>query len=147
MPGINDMHRYDDIIDLPHPTSLKHPRMSTENRAAQFSPFAALTGYDDAVSETARLTQSRGELDEQGKALLDERLRLLRENIAEQPEVDIIYFRPDLRKFGGEYVPHSGALRCIDPVERSLLFADGFRVAIDDIYHLDSDIFRKLKGS
>ena len=91
-------HRYDDIIDLPHPTSAKHPRMSTENRAAQFSPFAALTGYDAAVSEAARLTESRTELDEQGKALLDGRLRLLRELISDEPEVNITYFVPDLHR-------------------------------------------------
>ena len=140
----SDLHRYDDIIDLPCPTSAKHPRMSVENRAAQFSPFAALTGYDAAVSETARLTQERTELDEQGKALLDEMLKLLKDAVSTEPQVNIIYFQPDLRKYGGEYLSHSGSLRRIDPTEGSLLFADGFKVAIDDVYDIDSPLFTAL---
>ena len=144
MFGKRSPHSYDDITSLPHPTSAKHPRMSISNRAAQFSPFAALTGYDAAVSETARLTESRTELDEQGKALLDERLQLLREALATRPQVDIIYFQPDLRKFGGEYVHHSGRLCRIDPIESSILFVDGLRVAIDDIYDIESPLFNRL---
>ncbi len=134
----NDPHRYDDIIELPHPTSAKHPRMSVYNRAAQFSPFAALTGYDALVDETARLTESRSELDEQRKAALDESLRTLLQHINEAPQVDITHFVPDLRKYGGEYVHHIGQLLRIDPVERSLLFADGLKIAIDNIYDIDS---------
>lgn len=136
----NDPRRYDDIIHLPHPTSIKHPRMSVYNRAAQFSPFAALTGYDALVDETARLTESRCELDEQRKSVLDERLRLLLEHINEGPQVDITYFVPDLKKFGGEYVSHSGELRRIDPTERSVLFADGLKLAIEDIYDIESPL-------
>ncbi len=137
----DDPHRYDDIINLPHPTSLKHPRMSVYNRAAQFSPFSALTGYDELVDETARLTESRSELDEQRKAALDESLRLLLEHINEAPELNIMYFVPDLRKYGGEYVSHSGRLRRIDGFERSVLFEDGLKVSIDDIYDIDSPLF------
>jgi len=133
-----DSHRYDDIIDLPHPTSQKHPRMSVENRAAQFSPFAALTGYDAAVSETARITSARIELDEQGKALLDEKLRLLREQLSRSPQVNITYFKPDLYKTGGEYVPHSGKLRRIDTMEGCLFFSDGLKVAMEDIYDIET---------
>lgn len=137
----NDPHRYDDMIDLPHPTSPKHPRMSIANRAAQFSPFAALTGYDAAVSETARLTETRPELDEQRKAVLDERLRILQDAITETPQVDITHFVPDLYKFGGELVRHSGSLIRIDPVEGSIRFADGLKVAIDDIHDIESPLF------
>ncbi len=137
MKRSDDPHRYDDIINLPHPTSLKRPRMSTENRAAQFSPFAALTGYEALVEETARLTESRNELDEQRKAVLDGRLRQLLEHISEEPEVSIVYFLPDLLKFGGEYVRHTGRLRRIDPFEGSLLFTDGLRVAIEDVCEIE----------
>lgn len=137
MKKSDDPHRYDDIIALPHPTSLKHPRMTVENRAAQFSPFAALTGYDALVEETARLTEERAELDEQRKAVLDERLHILRERIEEEPELSIVYFQPDLQKFGGEYVRHTGRLRRIDPTERSILFTDGLRVAIDELYDIE----------
>ncbi len=133
----DDPHRYDDIINLPHPTSLKHPRMTVENRAAQFSPFAALTGYDALVEETARLTEDRAELDEQRKAVLDERLRILRERLGEEPELSIVYFLPDLLKFGGEYVSHTGRLRRIDPVEKSILFTDGLRIPIADIRDIE----------
>ena len=133
----NDPHRYDDLLSLPHPTSTKHPRMSRENRAAQFSPFAALTGYDALVDETARLTETRTELDEQQKCALDEKLRILRDNISENPTVSIVNFQPDLLKFGGEYLRHSGKLKRIDPIEGSLLFLDGKKIPIEDIYEIE----------
>ena len=135
---------YDDIIYLPRPISKKHYPMSRHDRAAQFSPFAALTGHDAAIDETARITDIRSEPDEQLKAMLDERLRLLREHINCEPLVNIIYFVPDLRKHGGEYVRHSGFLRRIDLVERSLLFRDGLKVAIDDLYDIGSELFSHL---
>ena len=141
MKRSDDPHRYDDIINLPHPTSVKHSRMTVENRAAQFSPFAALTGYEAIVEETARLTEERAELDEQRKAVLDGKLQRLRERLGDEPKVSIVYFRPDLLKFGGEYVSHSGRLRRIDPIERSILFADGLRVAIDDIAEIENSDF------
>ena len=136
--------KYADIIHLPNHRSPSRPHMSNYDRAAQFSPFAALTGYDAAVDETARLTRERTELDEQGKALLDERLKLLKNLVSTGSQVNIIYFQPDLRKYGGEYLSHSGSLRRIDPTEGSLLFADGFKVAIDDIYDIDSPLFTAL---
>ena len=131
---------YEDIIHLPRPLSKKHRPMSRHDRAAQFAPFAALTGHDAAICETARLTNEKSEPDEQLKNILDERLRLLQELIAQEPLVDIIYFKPDLRKYGGEYVHHSGHLRRIDPVEGSLLFRDGLKVAIEDLYDIRSEI-------
>ena len=134
----NDPHSYDDLLSLPHPTSTKHPRMSRENRAAQFSPFAALTGYDALVDETARLTEMRTELDEQQKSALDEILRTLLEHISEKPEIGIRYFLPDLKKFGGEYIDHRGRLLRIDSFEGSLLFEDGLKVAIEDIFDIQS---------
>ena len=135
---------YDDIINLPHPRSSRHAPMSRENRAAQFSPFAALTGYGEAVSETARFTEERCELDEQAKAMLDERLQLLRELLELRPEVDITYFIRDSLKSGGEYRSRSGRLLRIDPLEGSIFLEDGFKLAIEDIYDIDSPLFNTL---
>ena len=98
--------KYDDIINLPHPTSAKHPRMPISERAAIFSPFAALTGHAAAIQETARLTEQKMELDEDTKAELDRRQAILLEHIAEQPEVTVTWFQPDERKDGGRLYHH-----------------------------------------
>ncbi|WP_300750138.1 hypothetical protein [uncultured Oscillibacter sp.] len=123
------MGNYDDIIDLPHPTSERHPRMPMANRAAQFSPFAALSGYDDAVKETARLTDGKIDLTEEEKSILDARLQRLTpgENAA------IIYFQPDARKQGGAYLTASGEVKRIDGAAREIVLMDGRRIPIDDI--------------
>ncbi len=123
------MGNYDDIIDLPHPTSERHPRMPMANRAAQFSPFAALSGYDDAVKETARLTDGKIDLTEEEKSILDARLQRLTpgENAA------IIYFQPDARKQGGAYLTASGEVKRIDGAAREIALMDGRRIPIDDI--------------
>lgn len=129
-------HRYDDIIDLPHHVSKTHPQMSLHDRAAQFSPFAALTGYGDAVGEAARLTDRRQELDEEQAARLERQLSLLTETAAERPEIEVTYFLPDARKSGGKYVTFRGTLRRIDETEKTLLFTDGRRIAIRDIWDI-----------
>lgn len=123
------MGNYDDIIDLPHPTSERHPRMPMANRAAQFSPFAALSGYDDAVKETARLTDGKIDLTEEEKSILDARLQRLTpgENAA------ITYFQPDARKQGGAYLTASGEVKRIDGAAREIVLMDGRRIPIDDI--------------
>ena len=108
---------YDDIINLPHHQSLTRPHMSAYDRAAQFSPFAALTGYEDAVAETARLTGKKAELDEYGKSDLNERLNIIQDTLDEQPKVSITYFLPDKKKSGGEYVTVSGCVKKIDEYE------------------------------
>ena len=100
------MSSYEDIIDLPYPR--KRQRMSNSDRSAQFSPFAALTGFGAAIMETARLTDRKIELDEGGKALLDEKLRKIEDEICDQPEVTVTYFRQDLRKAGGAYLQKRG---------------------------------------
>ena len=120
---------YDDIIDLPHPTSERHPRMPMANRAAQFSPFAALSGYDDAVKETARLTDGKIELTEEEKANMDARLQLLEPGIA----ASFPYFQPASRKQGGAYVTASGEVKRIDGIAREIILMDGRRIPIDDI--------------
>ena len=125
------MSKYDDIINLPYPQ--KPQRMSNYNRAVQFSPFAALTGFEAAIAETARLTDCKVELDEGGKALLDEKLRLIEENIQESPEIVVTYFKPDLRKFGGAYIRKSGRVKKLDAYSRSVVFTDGTAIRIEDI--------------
>ena len=133
---MNNEYQYDDIINLPHHTSETRSRMSMTNRAAQFSPFAALTGYDDAVKETARLTESWVELDEGSKMLLNGRLQELKEHLKEQPEVTVTYFRPDARKAGGSYVTITGKVKKINEYERLIIFTDGSFIPIDRIYDI-----------
>lgn len=127
------MHRYDDIIHLPHHQSGTRPHMSLHDRAAQFSPFAALTGYDAAVEEAARLTEQKLELSEEEKAAIGAKLTEIREHIKERPEVTVTYFVPDERKAGGTYVTVTGTVRRIDEFERVVVMQDQSRVGIDDI--------------
>lgn len=131
------LNRYDDIINLPRPVSKKRSPMSNFDRAAQFSPFAALTGYDAVINETGRLTDVRIELDEGGKALLDEKLQVLRAHLEEQPEVKLTVFRPDSRKDGGAYEEITGRVKKIDPVARILVLTGGEVVPIDRIYGIE----------
>ena len=119
-----DYHRYDDVIYRQHPTSKKHPRMPRMNRAAQFAPFAALTGYEESIEETARLTDRRIELSEYEIEELNAKLNFIQEHIKEQPEVTITYFQPDERKEGGAYITATGKVRKIDEVNRILIFED-----------------------
>lgn len=134
--------KYDDILHLPHPTSVKHPRMPISERAAIFSPFAALTGHGDAIRETARLTEQKIELDEDTKAELDRRQAVLLEHIAEQPEVTVTWFQPDERKDGGAYITITGRLKKIDQVERALFLLDGSKIPLDDVAGIGSDYFQ-----
>ena len=126
-------HRYDDIIGLPHHVSPTRKPMSRWNRAAQFSPFAALTGYDDAVRETARLTDSPVELDESRRAELSEALRQLHEREGSRPAARITYFVYDLHKAGGAYVTAEGPVKKVDPVYHTVTMADGTVIDMEDI--------------
>ena len=130
------MSRYDDIINLPHHVSTNHPRMSMHDRAAQFAPFAALVGYDDAVAETARLTESRPELDEQEQRAINERLAYIADHIHEQPEVRIKYFVPDERKSGGVIVVTSGKVKKISGADATITLADGCKIRLSGIVDL-----------
>ena len=127
------MNRYDDIINLPHHVSPTRKRMSMHDRAAQLAPFAALVGYDDAVAETARLTESRPELDEQEQRAINERLAYIADHIHEHPEVRIQYFVPDDRKSGGSVVSISGKVKKISATDGTIVMADGNSAAIRDI--------------
>ena len=128
------MNRYDDIINLPHHVSPTRQRMSMHDRAAQFAPFAALVGYDDAVAETARLTESRPALDEQEQKELDMRLRYLADNLKEQPVVHIQYFVPDERKSGGAILEFNGSVRKI--ANGIIVTADGLNICIEDMVEI-----------
>ena len=126
---------YDDIIDLPHPTSERHPRMPMANRAAQFSPFAALSGYDGAVQETARLTDRKAELTEEEKSVLDAKLRQLVSGMG----ATFIYFQPDAQKEGGAYLTVTGTVKKFDSYAREIVLADGRRIPIDDILEVQCE--------
>lgn len=136
---------YDDIIHLPHHTSTTHPRMSRENRAAQFSPFAALTGYDAAIAETGRLTNERVELAQGAAAALDAKLALLADMAADHPEVTVTYFRPDEKKQGGAHVAITGMVKRVDDVERTIFLASGEVIPITDILDIESALFKGLE--
>ena len=128
---------YDDMLNLPHPTSRRHPRMSRSGRAAQFAPFAALSGHGAAIAETARLTEQRMELDEDVKAALDLKQQMLMDRIGEHPDVSVTWFQPDGKKDGGRYVTTTGRLKRIDEVERVLVMEDKTTVPLDDIISID----------
>ena len=127
---------YDDIIDLPHHRSKTHPPMPMQNRAAQFSPFAALTGYDEAVKETARLTDEKTELSEDALAVLSEKLKALEYLLKDRPFVSVIWFRPDQRKKGGSYVTSRGVVTKIDEYRRFLRLEDGTEIPFDAVSDL-----------
>ena len=133
----NDEHRYDDIIDLPHHVSRKHPQMPLLDRAAQFAPFAALTGHEAAIRETARLTEEEIELDENSKELLDLRLQQLQEHLSEHPSVTATYFKPDEKKSGGAYETVTGKVKKVDGYAGELVFTDGRRVELKSMIELE----------
>lgn len=126
--------KYDDIINLPHPTSSRHPRMSMADRVAQFSPFAALVGHGAAIEETARLTDQKVELTEDEKSLLDEKLRLLLETGGTGV---FTWFLPDDRKDGGAYITATGKVKKIDPLEGRVILKDGTAISIEDILEIE----------
>lgn len=136
MNSINRTHKYDDIINLPHHVSSTRAKMPISDRAAQFSPFAALTGYDAAVKETARLTDERIELDESSKTILNEKLQIIMERIQERPEITVTYFLPDEKKAGGAYANVTGCVKKIDEYERTVVMTDGTKIPIDHIYEI-----------
>lgn len=137
----SEEHRYDDIISLPHYVSTKHPRMAPIDRAAQFSPFAALTGHEEAIQETARITDERMELAESSKELLDMRLQIIREHLAEKPEVTVTFFEPDQKKCGGAYVKITGRIKRIDEYEGKLELEGGISISMVDVSAIESEVF------
>lgn len=134
------MGKYDDIINLEYPTPNTRKRMKMSERAAQFSAFAALTGYDDAIEETARLTDPKTMLSEDEQNEIGEKLKYLKEKIAEKPFVRIVFFVPDALKSGGRYVTAEGEIRKIREFEKKILLSSGEEIAFDDILFIDTDI-------
>ena len=135
---------YADIINLPHHELTTRQRMPIINRSASFSPFAALTGYDDAVKETARLTSKRIELDEGSKEILNDKLRIAADKADQEPEIKVTYFLPDKKKDGGAYITIKAVIKRIDEYERLVVFTDKSTIPIDDIYEIEGDIYNGL---
>ena len=138
------MGKYDDLLPLPHPEPKTRLRMPMADRAAQFAPFAALTGYDAAIRETARLTEQRAELDEDARELLNAKLQILSERLNERPFAEFTVFREDRCKAGGAYETVSGIARRIDPTSRRVLFEGGTEIQIDEIYEIRGEILENL---
>lgn len=130
------MGKYDDIINLPHHVSKTRPKMPLEQRSAQFAPFAALTGYEDEISETGRLTTDRIELNEEAKQLLDRTLQAITKRISTQPAVTITYFVPDTKKDGGAYITVSGNIKKIDKYKNIILLTDKTEIPIKEIINI-----------
>lgn len=133
---------YEDIINLPHHTSKKHPRMSLGARSAQFAPFAALTGYDEVLIETARLTNERIEIDDTIKVIIDSKLQIIKEHIKEMPVITFMYFVPDTKKDGGKYVTIMGNVKKIDEYRNVLVLENKTEIPIDEIIDINGEIVK-----
>lgn len=142
-PVWNDTSRYQDIMGLSRPVSVNHPPMDRISRAAQFSPFSALTGHGEAIRETARLTSPKKELDGYSIGILNEKLQILRRHLADYPEVTITYFEPDDKKEGGNYQTLTAAVKKIDGYRQALVLQDGMVIPMQHIIELDCRIFEE----
>lgn len=136
--------KYDDIINMPHHVSKTRPQMPNGNRAAQFSPFAALTGYEAAIEETKRLTEPRKELGESAIAILNAKMRILSDMLPEKPNVTITFFQKDEKKDGGTYIMAAGTVKKIDEYEKSVIMETGETIPIADILDIQSETFKGL---
>lgn len=139
------MNQYEDIINLPHHVSTTRPQMPMSDRAAQFSPFAALTGYDAAIKETGRLTDTKIELDDEELHNLNLKFQFLVEHLEDEPEVAVTYFKADERKAGGAYLESTGIVKKLDDFERLITMQDGTKIPMDDILTIESDAFSSLE--
>ena len=137
------MGKYDNIINLSRPKS-KHPKMSLYQRSAQFAPFAALTGYEGQIKETARLTEKKITLDEEMKAMLDMKIKILQNNISSNPKVEITYFIPDERKNGGKYVTINNNIEKIDKYKEQFTMQNGLKIDIKEILNINSEAFKNI---
>ena len=136
-----DNHSYDDIINLPNPTSTKHPRMPLSDRAAQFSPFAALTEHEAAIKETARRTDEKLMLSDEVIAEINVKLNLIAETIGTQQRIRITYFVPDNKKAGGAYISCSGCVKKIDEYEHTVVMEDKTVIPIEQISDIEGEMF------
>ncbi len=133
---MNEAHDYEDIIDMPHHESEVHQHMSLYERAAQFSPFAALTGHEDVIEETGRLTVSKVDIDESVKEKLDAELARIIDKIDECPYISVTYYKPDERKSGGAYITYEGNIQKIDEYARTIVMDNEVNISFDDIVGL-----------
>ncbi len=134
-------NKYDDIINMPHHVSSKHPQMSLYARSAQFAPFAALTGYEDAINETARETSQKIEIDDESKIILDSKLQILTDKIKQKPEILFTYFVKDQKKEGGKYITITGIVKKIDMYEGCIYLMDNTTIPLNDIIDISGEIF------
>ncbi|NLM04174.1 MAG: YolD-like family protein [Clostridiales bacterium] len=132
---------YNDIINLPRHVSKKRSPMPIRDRAAQFSPFAALTGHDTAIKETARITEDKIELDSYIKEELNIKLQILMDRLREKPEIKITYFQPDDKKDGGKYITTTGVVKKIDSCDQMIYLIDGTEIIMDEIINIEGKIF------
>lgn len=137
------MNKYDEIINIEHFDPINHKRMSIMERSAQFSPFAALTGYSESVKETARLTKGQIELSEDMKYEIDNKLQLIEDYIKEKPEVSVLYFIKDKKKSGGDYIEYTGIIRRIDKVNGKIIFVDKTIIELKDIIDIKCGFIRE----
>lgn len=142
--NLQPTHKYDDIIGLPHHQSTRRAGMPMTDRAAQFSPFAALTGYEDVIEETGRLTQPAVELTESSIQNIDEKLQILGQSCHQFPAVTVVYFQPDLRKSGGSYVTATGCVKRVDPYSQLLQLTDGRQIPLAAILELTIENKKEL---
>jgi len=142
-----DAHRYDDILHLPHHRSATRAHLSGLDRAAQFAPFAALTGFGSAVRETARLTDCRPEPDDSQIEALNQRLQILSEHLEDCPEINVTYFRPDAKKAGGAILTAADRIVKIDLYHREILLGKGLLIPMDALLHLESPLFAPLEDA
>ena len=133
--------KYDDIINLPHHVSETHPQMSMRNRAAQFSPFAALSGHSDAIHETARYTDDFQGVDESNVEALNQKIAMILDKINEHPQITVTYFKPDEKKEGGSYTLKTGNIKRVDDCEHVLQFTDNEKIPIQSIFNIDGEMF------
>ena len=133
--------QYDDIIHLPHHVSKTRPQMSMTDRAAQFSPFSALTGYDETIHETARLTDKEIIMTDEALSILNLKFNVLLDKLSEKPEISITYFEPDTKKSGGEYVTVNGVIKKIDELQRVLILTDQRKIPMNNILNIDGEFF------
>ncbi len=131
---------YDDIINMNKPVSSRRAKMPVSDRAAQFAPFASLTGFDSQISETARITDKKPELSENDLHILDEAIRIILENISSRPQIEVVYFVKDSKKSGGSLERYIGNIRRIDTISREFIFEDCKIIPVDDIINIKSAI-------
>ena len=135
--------KYDDIINLPHHVSPTRPQMPMADRAAQFSPFAALTGYDDEIKETARLTDDMIEMNEEALNMLNMKFQMLIDRLNDKPKVTFTYFQPDERKDGGAFLTIEEVVKKVDVFERIVILQDGTKLQMDNVLDIDGKIFKE----